>query len=222
MARKLKKLSSILQKLLYMQRMNATDLARQTNLPVPTVHRLVTGKSTRPYSSSLQPIADYFSITIEQLIGETPIAGLEINYDQIRYIPVIPWENISSVQIKLQPFLSETVTLANADNNAFALIMKDHSMEPLFPKQTTLLFNPVAPIENRSFVLAKQNSEAVFRQLIIDNNQRYLNPLNTYDTEYEMQLLLSEDRILATLFESHINHNTANVQVYNESIHRDK
>lgn len=63
-------LSKILSNLLYERRMNPSELAREVGVPSTTVHRLVTGKSTRPYRNSLIPIADYFSMSVEQLIGE--------------------------------------------------------------------------------------------------------------------------------------------------------
>lgn len=54
--------------------MKPVDLARALDIPPPTIHRLVTDKSTRPYKSSLKPIADFFSIDMKQLLGEEPLA----------------------------------------------------------------------------------------------------------------------------------------------------
>jgi transcriptional regulator with XRE-family HTH domain len=104
MAKKYTKLSEILRKLLFERNMKAVDLARKVDLPQPTVHRLVTGKSTRPYKSSLKPIADYFGVTIDQLIGEEPLAKGETpktyqpiqTRDQIHNIPLLNWEQITT------------------------------------------------------------------------------------------------------------------------------
>jgi transcriptional regulator with XRE-family HTH domain len=62
-------LSSILKRLLFQRDMKPVDLARAVDIPPPTIHRLITGKSTRPYQSSLEPIAKYFGITTAQLLG---------------------------------------------------------------------------------------------------------------------------------------------------------
>jgi transcriptional regulator with XRE-family HTH domain len=72
MAKKYFQLSTILKRLLFKKDMKPVDLARELNMPQPTIHRLVTGKSTRPYKSSLEPIAKYFDVTVDQLIGEDP------------------------------------------------------------------------------------------------------------------------------------------------------
>src|SRR3990167_733887 len=88
-------LSNILKKLLYDRRINSTELAHAVDLPQPTVHRLVTGKSTRPYRSSLEPIAEYFAIDVEQLLGEKPLpSGISASHG-IANIPLIPWEDLS-------------------------------------------------------------------------------------------------------------------------------
>jgi plasmid maintenance system antidote protein VapI len=67
------KLSAILKKLLFQEDIKSVELARALGIPAPTIHRLVTGKSTRPYKSSLDPIAKYFGITSDQLLGVQPL-----------------------------------------------------------------------------------------------------------------------------------------------------
>lgn len=44
-----------------------TDLARATGVPQPTVHRILEGTSKDPRSATLQPIADYFGVTLDDL-----------------------------------------------------------------------------------------------------------------------------------------------------------
>lgn len=214
------KLSRILQKLLYERRITPSELARQAHLPIPTVHRLVTGKSTRPYSSSLKPIADYFSLEIEQLIGERPIPNWEsknsinnLANERIKTIPIIAWKDIANIR-EAKEKSEHVVFTVNTNNDCFALIMHDHSMEPLFPKNTILIFDPNKEPTDRSYILVKLTSglPPVFRQILIDIDQRYIKSLN-HDFKEQMRLLNQNDVIIASLLESRISHLEISEQV---------
>lgn len=223
MAKYYPKLSKILQKLLFERRINTSELARQVDLPIPTVHRLVTGKSTRPYPSSLKPIADYFSLEIAQLTGDMPIQnwGSTDNSSNLaeqhaKIIPIIAWEDLDNICEAREK--SDSIVLSiHTNSNCFALTMNDHSMEPLFPKKTILLFDPGKPLVDRGYVLVKLsgNYTPVFRQILIDIDHRYIKPLNL-DFKEQMRLLHQNDIIIASLFESRINHLEMSEQIKNE------
>lgn len=46
------------------------ELARQTGIQQPTIHRIVVGTSRDPRRSTLQPLAEFFGVTVEQLIND--------------------------------------------------------------------------------------------------------------------------------------------------------
>ncbi len=50
-------LDEILSRLLFEKKMRAMDLARELNIPQPTIHRIATGKSTTPHIGTLEPNA---------------------------------------------------------------------------------------------------------------------------------------------------------------------
>ena len=195
--------------------MNPSDLAREVNLPTPTVHRIVSGKSTRPYRSSLEPIANYFSLRVEQLLGEE---SLPVRIDKesalatenkIKIIPVISWEEVHSLNEAKTNSTKKIAAIGNMSNDCFSLLMNDHSMEPLFPVKTILIFDPDRKPIDRSYILVKlENIKIpVFRQLLIDADYKYLKPLNPDLNTYKMRLLTEKDSIIACLQESRINHN---------------
>lgn len=62
-------LKRVLKKLLAQHGLTANALANKLNVPTPTIHRLVTGDVKDPRISTLIIIANYFSVTIEQLLG---------------------------------------------------------------------------------------------------------------------------------------------------------
>jgi SOS-response transcriptional repressor LexA len=195
--------------------MKPADLARALNIPSPTIHRLVKGKSTRPHASSLEPIANFFSITVEQLLGEETLPKLINNEEitlpvksDITIVPIIAWEDIYNIKEAKTKSKNNVAVIGNSHDDYFALIMNDHSMEMLFPKRTILIFDPHKKPTDRSFVLVKLAGieTPIFRQLLVDVDHQYLKPLNPDLNMYKMRLVNENDCILASLFESRINH----------------
>jgi SOS-response transcriptional repressor LexA len=217
MAKKYTQLSNILKRLLFKKDMKPVDLARELNIPQPTIHRLVTGKSTRPYKSSLEPIAKYFDVTVDQLIGEDPMLidwqTPEENKNTvqnvvIKTVPVIHWHGFSDLNAARKNAKKFVAITGNISDDCFAVLMYDHSMEPAFPKGTILIFDPQKKSSDRSYVLVKlDNKETpIFRQLLVDIDHQYLKPLNPDLNAYKMRLLNENDKIIASLFEARNNY----------------
>lgn len=196
--------------------MNPSELAREVGVPSTTVHRLVTGKSTRPYKNSLIPIADYFSLSVEQLIGEeqlpnnpwqenSPGKGVE---QRIVKIPIISWGEVTNRGKESATQHQYVLSAGSISDQSFALTMPDYSMEPLFPKETILIFDPQLTAGDRSFVLVKlgKSDTLTFRQMLVDVDHKYLKPLNPDLTTYQMRLMGSDAQVIATLCESRVNH----------------
>lgn len=214
MAKTYPKLGEILRKFLFEKNMKTIDLAREVNLPQPTVHRLVTGKSTRPYKSSLKPIADFFSVTVDQLVGEEPLPEaiweqsqnqtIATNSSIIKSIPIISWKQLHSVESARKNSQKNVVTIGNLSEESFALVMPDFSMEPFFSRGTLLILDPKQPAKDRSYVLVKlqENNLYIFRQLLIDGEDRYLKPLNPDLSMFKMRVLHADDEIIGCLVES--------------------
>lgn len=195
--------------------MKPADLAREVNLPQPTIHRIVTGQSTRPYKSSLEPIAKYFDVTSEQLLGLHPLPAdqegsqfIENNImpnltEGFQIIPLQRWDSLFDINVKSEGQLA----VGNVSKRAFALIMQDYSMEPLFEKGSTLIFDPeLTPIDH-SFVLIKRivTKSCVFRQLLIDHDQKYIKSLNPDISASSLRLIGEDDEIAACLVETRSN-----------------
>lgn len=201
------KLSGILKKLLYDKDMKPIDLARETNIPQPTIHRLVTGKSSRPYKSSLEPIADYFDLSIDQLLGIESLGDIDTKQvikQKVDTIPLIAWSELQNIQ-KACETTKSTVFAGNLLNkDVFSSVIGDSSMEPMFMKGTTLIFDPAIKPIDRCFVLIKvaNNTVIIFRQLLVDADHQYLKPLNPDLNQFQMRLLSENDTILGCLVES--------------------
>lgn len=202
MAKKYLQLGSVLKRLLFERDLRPVELSREVNLPPTTIHRLITGKSTRPYKSSLKPIADYFSISVEQLLGESPLDSEKNTtpYDSIHYIPFIPWDALSNNNFSPSKKIPFSGILGSP---GFATSVTDSSMEPQFSKNNLLIFDPEKKLYDRAFVLAElENNIFIFRQLLIDGKNQFLKPLNPDLNICKMHLLRKKDRIIGVLIEA--------------------
>lgn len=196
------RIGQILNRLMAEKKIRVAELARRINLPQPTVHRIATGTCEHPHLSSLVPIANYFSVSVEQLKGHEPIPWL----DRATKVPLLSWEKALEWPANKELIDSEELVLTDAvvGNAGFALKIKDASMDPVFPKNTILIADPEKQPRDRSYVIAKLANypEAIFRQLLIDAGQFYLKPLSPDFDQYKMTHLDNNDKILSVVVQA--------------------
>ncbi len=203
MAKTYPKLGATLKKLLFDKNMKPSDLAREVNLPPPTIHRLVTGKSNRPYQSSLAPIAAFFNITVEELTGEAE----PTQHNKADHIPIITWQQLA-LYFKENFTPQDYLPYANATDTILCVTLNDSSMEPAFITGSSLIFNTEITAKDRSYVLAhiQKSNVYLFRQLIINGDMQYLKALNPDLTTFPMRELTPDDTLVAVLVESRFVH----------------
>jgi len=187
------------------------DLSRITHIPQPTLHKIATGKSLNPRYTTLKTIADYFSVSVEQLKGEAPLpfsmvkSPLDLTNQPNGNIYLLNNETLKHSD-DLSKITSDITIPGNTNfqSNCFALNMPDTSMEPLFPMGSTLVFNTKIVAVERQYILVhiKDEDVVVFRQLLIDGNDRYLKALNM---DFKLREMHDVDTIKGTLVESRNN-----------------
>ncbi len=201
-------ISEVLKYLMYKKNLRTTQLAREVALPQQTVHRIVTGSSPHPHQSSLKPLADYFGITVAQLKGEEhlpelagpPNEALGVGWREVYVLhwgQITPWLN-KKIEITE---LETAFTDMQISDKAFALVMHDSAMEPVFPPGTLLIVDPKRQYKDRDFVIAHLNEpgHAVLRQLLIDGSNFYLKPLSPDFKQFQMQRMQHADRIFGVV-----------------------
>jgi SOS-response transcriptional repressor LexA len=196
-------LSRILNLLLGEKKIKPTELARLTNLPQPTIQRIVSGTTTRPHLSSLEPIAQFFSLSIDQLIGLEPIPWLENKTQasmQIKQVPIIDWSEVLpwlDTQSNKYTSCRERAIISdiNTSKKTFALTVKDSSMEPVFNIGTKIIIDPERELKDRCFLIIKfsDNNEAIFRQLVVDGNDYFVKPLSKELSDSKMRKITPRD-----------------------------
>lgn len=200
--------------LMFKKDIRTTQLAREIDVPQQTLQRIVAGLSPSPHRKTLVPLAEYFSVSVDQLMGREPLpeALATANVGQaksspitLKQIPLLESVNVAQYLESHDASLVKEYLAADGgvSNEAFALVMSDSSMEPYVPQGAMLILDPSRPLKDRGFVLASiQGSQAlVFRQLLMDGEHRYLKPMNSDLAAFPMRLLREEDKILGVLVE---------------------
>ncbi|WP_423063634.1 LexA family protein [Candidiatus Paracoxiella cheracis] len=156
------------------------ELARRTKIPQPTLHKILTGKTADPRVSTLQSLANYFGLTVDELF-----TGLEIakrTQTNTQSIPIISWsDSIQGLSLlnKLSPSnWDEWIVTESIAKNAFGLESKP-SMEPRFPKKTILIIDPSTCSKDGDLVIVHypNTEEATLRELSIDGPNQMLLPI---------------------------------------------
>lgn len=196
------KIAQILNKLMSDKKIRVTELARRVSLPQPTVHRIVSGVCEHPHMSSLKPLAAYFGITVDQLKGHDHIPWL----DRIARVPMLSWKDPLSWSRTKESDEHRDLVLTDAmvSGSAYALKVQDASMEPVFPRNSTLIVDPEREYQDRSLAIIKmgEHNEAVFRQIRVDAGSVYLKALSPDFDQFKMAKLGSQDKVLGVVVQA--------------------
>lgn len=199
-------ISFILSNLIQSSGLSISEVARRTNIPQPTVHRIVNGKHQRPHKKTLQALASFFGVTQEILQG---IENHSQNCPQnllIHNIPLIPFESINHWPDTTSEN-SEKITLdKKIDRLAFATKMPDNSMEPLITKNSILIIDPSKTPGYRNIVIVKLNNQncIIVRQLIINATNYYIKPTGHDFNKADFIPLTKDDKIIGTVIEARV------------------
>lgn len=183
-------LMSTLQHLLDHVDLSANGLAKILNVPTPTVYRLTTGEVQDPRISTLTMLADYFGITIEQLLGRKNLDAHFYAKNAVKYsrptssIPLLTLHETYSYQKYLkeptQWFRWKSYVDDEKNDNLFSVIIKNNLYEPLFSQDVIIVIDPTIHPENGDYVLInfKGDNISVFKRYLSEGRNKYLAALN--------------------------------------------
>jgi SOS-response transcriptional repressor LexA len=174
-----------LTRLMTLRKTTENRIARDINIPVMTVRRLLSGETADPRISTLKTLADYFNVSIDNLI----VRNDEINYGVMGqskplFIPVLDWESAQRAnKIDFSQWHEWVpVTVGKNENisaRAFALESRP-SMYPRFQQRTMFIIDPELSAMDGDLVLInlRENNELTLRELFIDPPEWQLHPIN--------------------------------------------
>lgn len=181
-------LSNILTFLIKQAHISESELARKIKVPRATINRLVLGKTPDPRASTLNAIAAYFNVSVDQLLGKQPlflddnkalILNNHISIPIIAWKETKDWENVIN-QLKPDRHFDWITIDPSVDQAKFAIRINGESMWPQFQTNTILIIAPEKKEKNKDFVIAyiKKSDEIVFRQLIVEDRYKFLKAIN--------------------------------------------
>ncbi len=195
----------ILQDLVSQAGISEAELARKIKIPTATFNKIKTGKITDPRSSTLTTIANYFGLTVDQLLGYAPITSNV--HSTLLYVPVLSINQVIETDVnKLtysnhKDWISFNPDLKMANNQMMAIKVSGDAMLPFFDNDTVAVIDCEQRGESKQYVLAyiKARNEVILRQLLCDGNCKVLKPLNT---SFSSINLTEEDKILGVVVHS--------------------
>jgi transcriptional regulator with XRE-family HTH domain len=175
------KLSDNLNLLMSEIRISADELARRISLPASTIKKIRNRYNPNPTLATLLPIAQYFAVTLGQLVGNEPFpenrtkGRYKQNSETIRQLPILNWDEILTWPAQNE-IAHATVASEHAySKNAYALAVEEHDWENLFPG-TILLIDPSLTPEQRDYVVTFKQGQTLptLKQVLFDEGQIYL------------------------------------------------
>lgn len=181
-------ISNVLMELIKRSGISESELARQIKVPRGTINRLVLGRTPDPRASTLNAIAEYFGVSVDQLIGKQPLLVNEhsVVSGSQSFIPILNlketqnWEEVIK-SLKPEGNFEWILIDPSIEQGRFAIRLNGESMWPQFQENTILIIAPEQIAKNRDYVVAyvKSNDEIVFRQLVIDGKYKFLKAINS-------------------------------------------
>lgn len=141
-------LSSILSHLMSEKGIKSAELARKTGVGQPVIYRLMTGVTDNPQVFTLKPIADFFNISLDQLLGISPLTKPKTLDNTALHAlnnKLITIKTIASVVVDLLPILIEGYQKA-ADANLVKEEVPENIL-PLLPLNSANLLKTIIQLQ---------------------------------------------------------------------------
>ena len=203
-------IAAVIKKLLSRHKLSLVELHKRTGVPLTTLKRIKNNPAANPTISSLLPLADFFTISVSQLLGiyplpdDTHIGAKQEKRDLWRNVPILSWEQASTWQ-NSNSTTAESASVStdcNISANAFALQVVSDQW-PGFLQNSILIVDAERQPTNNDYVIAHKHgtpSVSLYRWLTQEDTH-YLKPpcpdFNTviFDKDYVIKGVLAQIRI---------------------------
>ncbi len=204
------KLAKNLKVLLEKNNATPSQLSNSCGIDLPRISRMMTGKTANPNVNSLQPIAEFFDVTIDQLIGTSPLQidasyGIVVPINRL-LVPIIEWKH-TPYWLEVKDHFNPKQTIdarSNTSCDAYALSINDTRFEPRFSEGSVIIVDPNLQPNNRDHIITedKNNSQISIVQVIIENNKTFLKSVGK---KFKMKEIKEKLTNFGVITELHIN-----------------
>lgn len=177
-------------KLLNETKVSLHQLSQNIDTPISTLKRIKSDSNANPTINSLLPIANFFSVSLNQLLGIEPLptdrtVGVYMEKRELwTRVPIITWQqavlwpNIDTSE------LNAVSTDLELGANTFALTVNEDDWQG-FLKETILIIDPTKIPSHKNYVVAhkKDVEKATLYMLLKHEDETYLkHPCAGYKT----------------------------------------
>lgn len=205
------KIGKIINLLLEECNLDEADLSKHTGIPKSTLHRIIHHEAN-PTIETLKPIAEFFVITVSQLIGETIISNDRLpgtfcpNPYTVSRVPVLNFSNIDTYingRLSINEWISTEKELTE---KSCAILIESEEFKLLIPKNTLIIVNINVLPEYGDIVLVKlkKTNTLTLRQFIVDENDCYFRTLDPNINK--VSKVSKEDIIYGLIVEQRLNY----------------
>lgn len=178
-------LSCILKQLMAARDISATELSQKTGVSQPSITRIVNGDTLNPGIESLRSIAAFFSITIDQLIGDSDSESYstgEINFNKPSdVVPLLSPDEVLSWPANKHDVATKKLIRTNRvlPGLSFAYTNTE-DFDVRFPIGCIFVFNTKSQPSNNDYVLAdcNDNKMPILKKFRAEGELACLCPIN--------------------------------------------
>lgn len=143
-------IGEVVRQLMAHAKMSEADLCRGLkgrgiNLPQTTINRLLTGQTTDPRVSTLVGLAQFFEISLEQVLGqEMLVLNSKTKTHKSSTIPVVSWEHIGQYcqeTLDNKDSLTAWIKTEKSLNSGSFALKTPVACYPIFGEGSVLVFN---------------------------------------------------------------------------------
>jgi transcriptional regulator with XRE-family HTH domain len=164
--------------------LSASSLAEKLDMPRNKITRILNGDVNDPKASTLTPIANYFGVTIDELLGVKPLSnGIVHSRDQTLLMerPFVSQDKIIDwINNNYEP--SSFYEIAIKDNepfeNSFISKIDSDALSPIISPSMFLIIGKNYPLQAGDFVVASDNKSLLLRKIQMEGNDWYLSAIN--------------------------------------------
>lgn len=196
-------LSSNLQALLDKHNLRISKLAKEIDVTVSTLSKLINGQIEDPRATTLTQIATYFNISTDELLGLNIVNVTEDGVNKkFANIPIYTNQQMQKMNtlVHVNASSHKLLEIDNSHNNYFISQFDGLAMMPLFDEKTQILFKRTHDATNKQFVLYRNliTDVIALRQLLVDGESKILKPTNP---DFPIIAMSNNEEIIAVAIE---------------------
>ncbi|STX81489.1 HTH-type transcriptional regulator [Legionella busanensis] len=192
------KLVKNLNTLMINHNLNTLNLSRETQIPQPTLHHLLSGKTKKPRSVLLKKLADFFNVSVPVLL-ETELSHNK-SIDSIMNFPILSWNQETLCFYKQA--LDNELIVGTYPENCFSFFIRQKFCHSSWPNQSLAVIAPNKPLEDATYGLVYLKKHGLILNKIYKEQGNYFIKFNkTADEVLLLKINLDEARWFGQLIE---------------------